>query len=36
MAAIGWRSLDGTLSFGCGGSLISERLNGFEIINKII
>lgn len=25
MAAIGWRSIDGTLSFKCGGSLISER-----------
>lgn len=25
MAAIGWRSLDGTLQFKCGGSLISDR-----------
>lgn len=25
MAAIGWRTLDGTLSFKCGGSLISDR-----------
>lgn len=25
MAAIGWRSIDGTLSFKCGGSLISDR-----------
>jgi secreted trypsin-like serine protease len=25
MAAIGWRSLDGSLEFKCGGSLISDR-----------
>lgn len=25
MAAIGWKTLDGTLEFKCGGSLISER-----------
>ena len=25
MAAIGWRDLDGSLEFVCGGSLISER-----------
>ena len=25
MAAIGWRDLDGSLKFACGGSLISER-----------
>lgn len=25
MAAIGWRDLDGTLEFVCGGSLISEK-----------
>jgi secreted trypsin-like serine protease len=25
MAAIGWRSLDGTLDFKCGGSLISNQ-----------
>lgn len=25
MAAIGWRTLDGTFDFKCGGSLISDR-----------
>lgn len=25
MSAIGWKSIEGTLSFKCGGSLISDR-----------